>query len=154
MRDRSLPNHEFLIGVSVRQVSPQGRELESRAKALIAARAALEKQAEGVVILDLRSISTVADFFVVCTAGSGRQLDALKDHIEAVLALQGCVVWHTEGSPPTGGSMRSSNHALQWVLMDCGEIVVHLLDQQARTFYRLEELWADAPRVAIPSSAV
>ena len=154
MRDRSLPNHEFLIGVSVRQVPTQGRELDSRAKALIAARAALEKQAEGVVILDLRSISTVADFFVVCTAGSGRQLDALKDHIEAVLALQGCVVWHTEGSPPTGGSMRSSNHALQWVLMDCGEIVVHLLDQQARTFYRLEELWADAPRVAIPSSAV
>ena len=129
------------------------RELDSQAKALIAARAALDKQAEGVVVLDLRAISTVADFFVVCTAGSGRQIDALKDHIEATLYGQGCAVWHTEGSASTGGTADLSNHAPQWVLMDCGEIVVHLLDQRARTFYRLEELWADAPRVPIPSSA-
>jgi ribosomal silencing factor RsfS len=114
---------------------------------------------------------------VVCTAGSARQINALKDHIEAALSGQGCAVWHTEGSASfdvdsgrsrerpgdhggrsgeqrrkaasRGGTSSPFNHGPQWVLMDCGEIVVHLLDQHARTFYRLEDLWADAPRLSL-----
>jgi len=125
------------------------RSLDSQAKALIAARAALEKQAEGVVVMDLRLLSTVADFFVICTAGSSRQLTALKEHIEAALDQHGGAVWHTEGSASPSEAALASNHQPQWVLMDCGEIVVHLLDEQARDFYRLEQLWADAPRIPL-----
>ena len=117
---------------------------DSQAKALIAARAALEKQAEDVVVMDLQGLSTVADFFVICTAGSGRQMTALKDHIETVLERHGSAVWHTEDSIARDP---------QWVLMDCGEIVIHLLDAQARDFYRLEQLWADAPRIPVEPSS-
>ena len=134
------------------EVGPRRRDLESKAKALLAAQAALEKQAERVVVLDLRRLSAVTDFFVVCTAGSARQLTALKEYIEAILAQQGVPVWHTEGlseARPQGGLARE----FQWVLMDCGEIVVHLLDEPARAFYRLEELWADAPRVPLGEGA-
>ena len=127
------------------RVTPRGQGIDSRAKALLAARAALDKQAEGVVVIDLRSLSTVTDFFVICTAGSARQITALRDHIETVLDQQGCPVWHTEGEASSRGPM----HESQWVLMDCGEIVVHLQDQQARSFYLLEQLWADAPRVPL-----
>ena len=136
----------------VRPLPLHGPKPDSRSTALAAAQKALNKQAEGVVVMDLRSLSGVTDFFVVCTAGSGRQISALKDHIEAALLQQGCPVWHTEGStapPPRGGS---EDPEFRWVLMDCGEVVVHLFDQRARTFYRLEELWADAPRLPLPSA--
>ena len=131
------------------RAAPKRRALESQATALLAAHAALEKQAEAVVVMDVRRLSSVTDFFVVCTTGSARQITALKDAIETALTQQGCRVWHTEGiaSAPSSGS--SFTHEPQWVLMDCGEIVVHLLDQHARAFYRLEDLWADAPRVPI-----
>ena len=119
---------------------------------MIAARAALDKQAEEVLVMDLRSLSSITDFFVVCTAGSARQLDALKEHLEAVLAERGCPVWHTEGVSSPAAPGRSANHGLQWVLIDCGDIVVHLMDQPTRSFYRLEDLWADAPQIPVAST--
>ena len=126
------------------------RTLESQTTAVTAARAALEKQAEQVVILDLRGLSTVTDFFVLCTADNARQLSALNDHIEAGLAQLGVSVWHTEGM--VAASVRGEAFdAPQWLLMDCGEVVVHLLDRRARAFYRLEDLWADAPRIPVPN---
>lgn len=118
--------------------------------ALLAAQAALDKHAEDVVVMDLRSLSTVTDFFVICTAASGRQLIALKEHLEASLDQQGSPVWHTEGAALPVGPASPFSQESQWVLMDCGEIVIHLFDQHARAFYRLEELWADAPRVLLP----
>lgn len=122
---------------------------ESHAKALLAARTALEKQGEDVVVLDLRSLSSVTEFFVICTALSARQLTALKDHLEATFARHAYEVWHTEGRAAAPSAF---NHTPQWILMDCGEVVIHLLDHAARTFYRLEELWADAPRVPLTPS--
>lgn len=102
--------------------------------------------------MDLRSLSTVADFFVICTALSPRQFDAIQDHLEGTLTRHGARVWHTEGSVSAGDVAGASPHALQWVLMDCGEIVVHLMDHRARAFYRLEDLWADAPRLPLPEA--
>ena len=125
------------------------RDRDSRTTALTAARAALEKQAEDVVILDLRAVSTITDFFLVCTADNPRQIEALKDHIEAELRRRGCRVEHTEGS--ASAVRGTSSPGLQWVLMDCGDLVVHLFDRHARDFYRLEDLWADAPRVPVQS---
>ena len=103
------------------------------------------------LILDLRALSSLTEFFVIGTGGSSRQIEALAEHIEAALARGGCAVRHIEGtaSPPSGESARGLALPLQWVLMDCGDIVVHLLDQPTRAFYRLEDLWADAPRVAV-----
>jgi ribosome-associated protein len=113
------------------------------------AHAALDKQAEGVVVLDLRAHSTVTGFFVICTVGSTPQITAIQEHIEAVLAQHGGTVWHTEGIPVPRTTSQGANPEPLWVLMDCGDVVVHLLDQHARAFYRLEELWADAPRVPV-----
>ena len=128
-------------------VAPQRQRIESQAKALLAAHEALDKQGEDVVVVDLRSLSSVTDFFVICTAGSSRQIDALKDHVEVVLSGQGWPVWHTEGdaAPPSRGFTLDP----QWVLMDYGDFVVHVMDQKARSFYQLEQLWADAPRVPL-----
>lgn len=123
--------------------------LDSQAKALLAAQAALEKQADHVVVADLRTLSTVTDFFVMCTAGSSRQIAALKDHLDTVLPQHGCRVWHMEGSPKTPRGFGPGIDAPQWVLLDCGDVVIHLLDERARAFYRLEDLWADAPRIPV-----
>ena len=126
--------------------------MTSQAKALIAANAAIEKLAEDVLVIDVRSLSTITDFIVVCTGQSSRQLDALKNHIDDVLSERGAKVWHTEGfsRPSASASGRTLEH--YWVLMDCGDIVVHIMDPQARAFYQLERLWADAPRLAVDST--
>lgn len=95
--------------------------------------------------MDLRELSTVADFFVLCAAASPRQLDAIREHVEEALTQHGAVVWHTEGS----ASAKGSSDELRWVLMDFGAIVVHLMDPRTRAFYRLEDLWRDAPRLPL-----
>lgn len=92
----------------------------------------------------------MTDFFIICTAESPPQIAAIQEHIETVLGQRGEDVWHTEGGSKGPGG--AGSHEPQWVLMDCGDVVVHLLDQRARAFYRLEELWADAPRIPAPSS--
>ena len=100
------------------------------------------------IVLDLRALSSVTDFFVLCTANSPPHLAALRDHLEDVLASWGEPVGHVEGAwaaPPDPSADP------QWVLLDCGDVVVHLLDQHGRAFYRLEDLWADAPRVPLPA---
>ena len=127
--------------------------IDSLAKALIVARVALDKHAEDVVVMDLRSLSTVTDFFVICTAQSARQVEALKEHIDTQLSQQGQRLWHVEGAASNPGAPVGMAHELQWVLMDCGDVVVHLLDTRAREFYQLERLWGDAPRIPFTANA-
>ncbi len=103
--------------------------------------------------MDLRGLSSVTDFFLVCTVGSARQVGALAEHITAVLTQQGTAVWHTEGMGRAPASSRPASESPQWALMDCGEVVVHLMDQAARDFYRLEDLWGDAPRLSLSACA-
>ena len=99
-------------------VAPQRQQIESQAKALVAAHAALEKQAEDVVVVDLRSLSIVTDFFVICTAGSSRQITALKEHIDTLLFQRGYPVWHTEGdaaaSPSRGFTPTPGRQSVVW----------------------------------------
>ena len=123
--------------------------MTSQAKALLAARAACEKQAEQVVVIDVRALSSVTDFFLICTASSGPQLTALIEHIEAALERHGTRVGHIEGASTTAPAFLD-HEVRRWILMDCGDVVVHLFDPPARAFYRLEDLWADAPRLEIP----
>ena len=112
----------------------------SRAKALACARAAIDKKAENLKILELTEISGFTDYFVICSGVSDRQVKAIADSV--------------------GGAMDSAGHDLlsaegygdgRWVLMDFGDIVVHVFLDALREYYDLENLWADAPRVKIPS---
>lgn len=113
------------------------------------AKAALDKQAEDVVVMDLRRVSSVTDFFVIATATSRRQVLAITEHMEAELHRRGERVWHVEGLGSSRASDRETEDGLSWVLMDCGDFVVHLFVPPARQFYQLERLWGDAPRLCL-----
>ena len=128
----------------------------SDAHAVLAAEAAARKHAGHLVILDVRQLSSVADYFVIGTAESRRQMAAIAEHVEEALEEAGGSVWHVEGLEAAKASARrpsASGDDLAWVLMDCGSVVVHLFSPSARDLYQLERLWADAPRRTIEPSA-
>ncbi len=112
----------------------------SREKALICARAAIEKKAENVKILDLTDLSGFTDYFVICSGMSDRQVKSIADSVEGVMDSSGHTLLSNKGY--TEG---------RWVLMDLGDVVVHVFLDALREYYDLENLWADAPRVKIPS---
>jgi ribosome-associated protein len=97
-------------------------------------RLALSKKAEDVVLLDLRKISSVTDYFLICSAGSDVQAKVIADAILDGLRGNG-VRSHVEGL-----------EAARWVLIDCGSVVAHVFLPEVREFYDLERLWGDAPR--------
>jgi len=94
-----------------------------------------EKKGENIVSLDLRKIhEAVADFFIICEAGSHTQVKAIADHVEAVVKRK------CEEFPYKHEGIR----ALQWVLIDYVNIVVHVMLPESRRFYKLEDMWSDA----------
>ena len=111
---------------------------DSLKSAKLAAAAALDKKAEDIAVIDLRELSSYTDFLVICSGSSDRQLDAVADGVEKAMREGGHRVVGTEGE----GSGR-------WVLLDFGDVVVHVFHQEERGFYDLEGLWADAPRVEV-----
>lgn len=131
-------------------MTKETNRIESREKALRAAKAAIEKHADGVEVLDLRTLSTVADFFVVGTAASRRQLQAIVDEIQEEFEQRSQRIGHLEGLLPA--ALAKPLEAFAWVLMDCGDVIIHLFTPPARTFYQLERLWADAPRIPLDLS--
>jgi len=92
---------------------------------------ASEKQATDILLLDVRKVSTFADFFVIATAESRRQMDVLSQDMEAALSGSGASFHHREGSPTSG-----------WLLLDFGDLIIHLFAPEEREFYQLEELWS------------
>jgi ribosome-associated protein len=101
--------------------------------------AAQEKQAGDICVLDLKGISDVTDFFVICHGTSDRQVAAIADSIENQLAeVHRCKPKHVEGRATA-----------EWILMDYIDFVVHIFLEEKREFYRLERLWDDAPRLPI-----
>ncbi len=111
--------------------------------ALLSAEAADAKKAFDILVLDLRGLTFITDYFVICSGGSTTHVGAVADWVHQTLAKDGTHPSHIEG-----GSEAS------WVLMDYGDVVVHIFDEQARTYYSLERLWGDAPRVSLPAKAV
>jgi ribosome-associated protein len=99
-----------------------------------AAKAALEKKAGDVVLIDLRKLSSYADFLVVCSGTNERQLEAIADEVEKTLGEEGQRPIGTEGA--RGG---------RWVLLDFGDVVIHVFAEDERAYYDLEGLWSDAP---------
>jgi ribosome-associated protein len=94
---------------------------------------ALTKKASNVVIMDLRKLTDVADYFVVCSADSDTQVKAIADAVMGGTEKLGASVWKNEGI--TGR---------QWVLLDYVDVVVHIFHKEVRKYYNLEKLWGDA----------
>ena len=109
------------------------KTLKSKDTARIAVEAASDKQATDVVMLDVKKICGFADYFVLCSGESDRQLNAIIDSVEDTLASKGVKARSREGAPDSG-----------WVLIDYGDVVVHVFSPEKRGFYDLEDLWAKA----------
>lgn len=95
---------------------------------------ALEKKAYDVQLMDLRKITSVTDFFIVCSGTSDVQVRAITDNILTSCKKAGIPVYHVEGT-----------ESMRWVLIDMVEIVVHIFQPEVRAYYQLERLWGDAP---------
>ena len=112
--------------------------LSAEAAVRVAAHAALDKKAIDVAVLDLQGLSTIADFFLVCSAGSTTQAETIAEAIRGALRAEGVRPRHNEGSAESG-----------WLLLDYGDVVVHVFHEETRGFYALERLWGDAPLVSV-----
>ena len=89
-----------------------------------------EKKGEDILLMDIREVAPLADFFVICSGTSDRMLDALVDAVQQAVKTQHRIRPRMEGAPGDG-----------WVLADYGDVIVHLFSPDKRKFYRLEELW-------------
>jgi ribosome-associated protein len=116
--------------------------LSAEATARLAARAALDKNAEDVTILDLRGLSTVADFFLITSARSTTQADTIVETVRMALKSAGTRPRHLEGSAESG-----------WRLLDYVDVIVHVFVGATRHFYSLERLWGDAPLLSVEQGA-
>ncbi len=94
---------------------------------------ASDKQAEDIILLDLRGLCPFADFFVICSGGSERQMKTIADEVDGALSKSGLRLHHREGSAGSG-----------WMLLDFGDLIVHIFSSQQREFYQLDELWSQA----------
>lgn len=110
--------------------------LSSLERASICARVASDNKARDVIVLDMRGITPLYDFFVLATGQSRRQIHTIAEETDAALHARGDARIGIEGY-----------EASKWVVQDYGDVVVHVFDATTREYYALEELWADAPRV-------
>jgi len=97
---------------------------------------ASDKKASDVILLDIRDVTTFADYFVICSGNNPRQIQAIADAIDEQLGEQGTKVLHREGDAEHG-----------WILLDFGDVIVHIFGQKEREYYRLERLWSEAKTV-------
>ncbi|MCX7715260.1 MAG: ribosome silencing factor [Clostridia bacterium] len=94
------------------------------------------KKAKDVEILDIKELTTLADYFVICSCGSAVQMRACGDEIEEKLGELGFLPAHVEGY-----------NSGTWILMDYGDVVVHIFLEETRRFYDIERLWTDANKI-------
>jgi ribosome-associated protein len=106
-----------------------------------ASRAALDKKAFDLIAFNLRGISDMADYFLICTGTTDTHVRAIADAIEGALLKERVKMGHKEGY------LEST-----WILLDYGDIVVHIFTNDRRQYYDLERLWGDAPRLDLSAS--
>ena len=100
-------------------------------------KSALEKKVTGLVVLDVRGLTSVADYFIICSGLSNRQVRAVAEFIQIDLKKKGIKPLSVEG--------QKEGH---WVIMDYGHVIIHIFYEPVRTLYDLESLWIDAKRIA------
>ncbi len=136
LQEKSLQRES--VKIEIPQVKTKFEDLDEDLR--LAIRCAADKKAEKMVALDLRSIASFTEFFVICSATNQRQVQAIADEITEQLKKQ------LRQSP-----VRTEGYsAAEWVLLDFGDFVIHIFDKDARDFYDLERLWRDAGRVELP----
>ncbi|WP_017187323.1 ribosome silencing factor [Alkalibacillus haloalkaliphilus] len=104
----------------------------------LAAKACDDKRAEELVALDMRELSLIADYFLICHGTNERQVDAISKGIKEAVEEQGIEVKKIEGKDEA-----------RWVLVDLDDVVVHIFHKEERGYYNLEKLWGDADQVAL-----
>jgi ribosome-associated protein len=97
-----------------------------------------DKQAHDIVLLDIRTLTTIADYFIICSADNDRQIRAIVEHVDEVITREFQRDPRIEGAPATG-----------WVVLDYQDIIIHIFHIDQRDFYRLEELWSSATPVVV-----
>jgi ribosome-associated protein len=102
----------------------------------VSAKIADTKKAQDIIILDINKISSVTDYFVICSGINERQLHTIADEIDKELKKHSIKKYGIEGYQEA-----------KWILIDYGDVIVHLFDKETRSYYDLELLWGDAPRV-------
>jgi ribosome-associated protein len=103
-----------------------------------AARGALGKRALDLIVLDVQRVSGIADYFLICSGRSTTHITTIMEAIREELRADGVRPLHTEGQPESG-----------WVLLDYGDVVVHLFLEDTRAYYALERLWGDVPLLSV-----
>lgn len=96
------------------------------------------KKGYDIKILDLRKISNISDYFVICSADSDRQVKAIADEVDDKLCEIGIKCFHREGY-----------ESLNWILLDYFDVIVHIFKVDSRNYYNLEKLWGDAPSIFV-----
>jgi ribosome-associated protein len=119
------------------------KEISSWQKVLLLTRAALDKKACDLVVLDVREHTSIADYFIVCSGRSDRQVQSIAQGLEENAAEEGIKPFAIEGT--------QRGH---WVLMDFSDVIVHVFYQPVREFYDLDGLWGHAPRARLPDAYV
>jgi ribosome-associated protein len=107
-------------------------------KVRTAAQAALDRKAVDLVVLDVQGLSSVTDYFLVCSGRSTTHVASIVDAILAALKAAEVRPLHAEGTPESG-----------WMLLDYGDVLVHVFLEDTRVYYALERLWGDAPSVPV-----
>jgi len=118
----------------------ENRRERSKQLALAAARTAEDNRGQNIAVLDMRSMTTEFDYFVLVTGNSRRQLHAISEEIDRILETD--LNDHRMG-------IEGYNES-RWILLDYGTVVVHLFDAETREYYALEDLWGQAARVPLP----
>ncbi len=119
------------------QVIEQGGQLlEALDIAHKAVEVASDKQASDIILLDARGLCSFADYFVICSAESERQLKTISDEVAQALKKDGVLPLHREGTVDSG-----------WLVLDFGDVIVHIFTPAEREYYQLSELWSDASLV-------
>lgn len=115
---------------------PNTRNAAALDRAIQCAQVAEDHKGKDILVLDLRGLTPIFDFFVIATGASRRHIHTLAEEIDAALAAQGEKRRSIQGY-----------QASRWVVQDYGDVLVHIFDSDARDYYGLEDLWADAPRI-------
>lgn len=103
-----------------------------------AAQAARDKNALDVVVLDVRTVSSVADYFLICSGRSTTHVETIAEAIRLELKTEGHRPLHAEGAAGSG-----------WMLLDYGDVLAHVFLEETRVYYALERLWGDAPALTL-----
>jgi len=143
MLQNTSPFSRIEMTINAPALTAEARAERSLQLALAAARTAEDNRGADIVVLDLREQTPVFDYFVIATGSSRRQLHAISEEIDHCLE-------DDLGDKRMGIEGYSES---RWILLDYGSVVIHLLDEETRAYYAIEELWSGAERVPLPWQA-